>query len=126
MEASFNQAKTSMKHEIQIKSLITLVLLVIAFRGNALFSFMLEGLQIFVEVVERVSGHLLETRFGLSTRAARAVIAGFGLTVFLGLTPFIVGKIRGVPGRNVAPAKEERRKKRAAAQRWTEKIGPRH
>ncbi len=115
-----------MKHEIQIKSLITLVLLVIAFRGNALFSFLLEGLQIFVEVVERVSGHLLETRFGLSTRAARAVIAGFGLTVFLGLTPFIVGKIRGVSGRNVAPAKEERRKKRAAAQRWTEKIGPRH
>lgn len=113
-----------MRHEIQIRSLITLVLLVLAFQGNAVFSFLLEGLQIFVEVVERASGHSLETRFGLSARAARTVIAEFGLMVFLGLTPFIVGKIRAVLGGNVTLTRERRREKRAAARRWTEKIGP--
>ncbi|CAI8799915.1 hypothetical protein [Methylocaldum szegediense] len=101
-----------MRHEIRIRSLITLVLLVLAFQGNAVFSFLVEGLQIFVEVVERVSGHLLETRFGLSTRAARAVIAGFGLTVCLALTPFIVRKIRAVLGGNITLAMQRRRERR--------------
>jgi di/tricarboxylate transporter len=115
-----------MSKEIQIRSLITLVLLVIAFQGDAVFSFLLEGLHLFVEVVELASEHLLETHFGLSTRNAQMITAWFGLVAFLSLSPFIIRKIMAVLGRIVAAAKAWLRKELVTVRQRTDKVRPRY
>ncbi|WP_133716387.1 hypothetical protein [Methylocaldum gracile] len=115
-----------MGKEIQIRSLITLVLLVIAFQGDAVFAFLLEGLHLFVEVVELASEHLLETHFGLSTRSAQMVTAWFGLVVFLGLSPFIIRKIMAILGGIVAAAEAWWLKELVTARQWADKVRPRY
>ncbi|BBA35712.1 hypothetical protein sS8_3775 [Methylocaldum marinum] len=114
-----------MEKEIMNRSLITLVLLVIAFQGDTVFSFLLEGIHLLVEVVEFAAEHLLEAHFGLSTRAAQMVTAWLGLAVFLGVSPFIVRKLWAMLARVIAAAAEQWRRRSAAAREWTTTVHPR-
>jgi hypothetical protein len=114
-----------MEKETVKRSLIVLVLLVIAFQGDTVLSLLLEGIHVLLEVVELAAEHLLESHFGLSTRGAQMVTAWLGLAVFLAALPFIVRKIKAMLARVIAAAAEQWRRQSAAAREWTTTVHPR-